>query len=86
VSRILTNLPFDLPSEAQWEFAAREGGRNLLFASQTDGMNYSILGYKEGTIAVDERPVASYQLGLFHMNSNVSEWVLDWYSEKYSIP
>eukprot|EP00163_Fabomonas_tropica_P012141 TRINITY_DN2336_c0_g1_i1.p1 TRINITY_DN2336_c0_g1~~TRINITY_DN2336_c0_g1_i1.p1 ORF type:complete len:332 (-),score=9.28 TRINITY_DN2336_c0_g1_i1:12-1007(-) len=34
-----TGLPFDLPTEAQWEYAARSGGRDVLYATDTGALD-----------------------------------------------
>ena len=86
--RARTGITFDLPTEAQWEYACRAGttsdynnGGNseshlkLLGrygGNQSDGKG----GYSSGTTTV-----GSYQpnaWGIYDMHGNVFEWCLDW--------
>ena len=87
-------LIFDLPTEAQWEYACRAGtttalndGNNLI--SQEEDPNLNKLARYRYNGGVDDNgighgPVAvgSYQpnnWGLFDMHGNVEEWCLDFY-------
>lgn len=81
----LANRPFNLPSEAQWEFAARNRGKNVLYATNngeyTPGVNTPP---DDGPAKM--RPVDSFPpnpLGIHNLTSNSAEWTLDWYSETY---
>jgi formylglycine-generating enzyme required for sulfatase activity len=83
-----TNLPFNLPSEAQWEFAARSRGLNVPFATDTGfldkGRNYN-KRFKDISIGFPV-PVGSHPpnpLGIYDMTRNVNEWVNDWYAKDY---
>lgn len=78
-----------LPSEAQWEYAARgagEGpypwGSQLANARRT---NISDSGYSR-IIEVDKLPDGDSPFGLRMMAGNAEEWCYDWYTEGYSNP
>ena len=73
-----------LPTEAEWECAARGGKAGLDYAHgpsiAPDDANYARSG-KGGTLPVGSYPANSY--GLFDMTGNVAEWVADWYDATY---
>jgi sulfatase modifying factor 1 len=85
----LTNLPFDLPSEAQWEFAARSGGKQILFATDNGKIERPRNFPNEWQHGEKKPPlpdVGSYPpnpVGLYGMSENTGEWVNDWFDENY---
>ncbi len=79
----LSGLPFDLPTEAQWEYAARSRGRYVGFATDT---GLADIGRNFPPFERYGHPVGTYPpnpLGLYDMSANVDEWVLDWYAKDY---
>jgi iron(II)-dependent oxidoreductase len=70
-----------LPTEAEWEYAARGGLVGKKF-SNGDTVDSTMANYSsEGTVPVGSYPPNGY--GLYDMVGNVREWVSDWYDANY---
>ena len=88
----LTGCEYRLPTEAEWEFAARGGnsGQGYKYSGSNNigdvawyGQEYvGFLSYIDGNSGDKTHPVGSKspnELGLFDMTGNVCEWCSDWY-------
>ena len=72
----------DLPTEAQWEYAARGGSRFPWSFGDDEGLLKYYAWYAGNAKEVQEaRQLRPNPLGLYDMHGNVGEWVRDWYSE-----
>lgn len=82
--RVRTGLDFDLPTEAQWEYACRAGTTTTYsYGNSADGSymwyydNSSSKTHEVGTKSPNP-------WGLYDMHGNVWEWCLDWYASSLS--
>ncbi len=79
-------VEMDLPTEAQWEYAARSRGRWLIWATDNGEIDPGRNFPKDGDGFGETQKVGSYPpnpLGIYDMAANSKEWVSDWYSETY---
>lgn len=79
-----TGCTFRLPTEAEWEFAAR-GGKNSKGYKYSGSNDIDEVAWYDGNTdgkgCRDVKTKAPNELGLYDMSGNVSEWVSDEWNE-----
>jgi formylglycine-generating enzyme required for sulfatase activity len=79
-----------LPSEAQWEYAARgtgaTSGRIYPWGNETPDEGRAVFGGRRSTEPAGSRPAGRTEEGLDDMVGNVSEWCRDWFREYQEAP
>ena len=81
-----------LPTEAEWEYAARSGGRDWKYPWGNENATCDRAVISEGgdgcgrdsTWPVCSKPKGNTTHGLCDMAGNVLEWVQDWYHDSYN--
>jgi sulfatase modifying factor 1 len=83
-----TGLSYDLPTEAQWEYAARSGGLRHVYSTdngesepERNVPTYSQAEAAGGLVAVSAFPPNA--AGIYYMGMRIYEYTNDWYSADY---
>lgn len=77
ILNILTGRQFRLPTEAEWEFAARGGNKSKGYKYAGNNNVYSV-GWTEDYTTHPVAQKKPNELGIYDMSGNVSEWCQDW--------
>ena len=81
-----------LPTEAEWEYAARSGGRDWKYPWGNEKATCDRAVMRDssgggcgsnGTLPVCSKPMGNTSQGLCDMAGNVWEWLQDWYHDSY---
>ncbi len=83
----LSGYPVDLPTEAQWEYAARNRGKYVWYPTDNGNLEFG-RNFPPRFVGPIARPfpVGSFPpnpLGIYDLAGNAQEWVNDWYDENY---
>jgi formylglycine-generating enzyme required for sulfatase activity len=89
------NLKMDLPTEAQWEYAARNRGQYILYATDNGKIDNgrNVWSFEQRQQFQDKIKIyknistlqkfPSTPLGFYDMVTDNYEWMLDWYDPEY---
>ena len=81
-----TGMKFRLPTEAEWEYAARSGGKRERWSGTSDIDRLKDYAWYVDNSDRQTHPVGMKlpnEIGIYDMTGNVSEWVWDRYRYEY---
>lgn len=72
---------YRLPTESEWEYAAR-AGENSLYAGASSATSVAWFIENSSSTSHEVALLRANSLGLYDMSGNLSEWVWDWHQEE----
>ncbi|MBN1663665.1 MAG: SUMF1/EgtB/PvdO family nonheme iron enzyme [Deltaproteobacteria bacterium] len=83
-----SGMHYRLPTEAEWEYATRSGGKNEKWAGTSDEASLGDYAWIAGNSGGKTHAVGQKKpngLGLYDMSGNVYEWCNDWFVRNYYV-